>query len=84
MKTALTIAPSPMARTAIAPPPPARRRRPIPVEPLVFAVLLMALTLGINVVLPKADVATTADTAPQAQPAQAPHTVRVSHITQVN
>ncbi len=30
------------------PPPPSRRRRPLRVEPVIFAVLLAVLTLGIN------------------------------------
>lgn len=70
MKTALTIAP----------PPPARRHRPLPVEPVVFAVLLMALTLGINVVLPKAEAGVSADTTHEAQPEQP---AQVAHIAQV-
>ena len=71
VKTAPTIAPSLLAR----------RRRPLPVEPLVFALLLMALTLGINTVLPSVEANTASDTAPkapQAQPAEA------AHIAQVN
>ncbi len=71
MKSALTIAP----------PPPARRHRPLPVEPMVFAVLLMALTLGINVLLPQAEADAAAETAQKAAPAQ---TVQVSHISPVN
>ncbi len=68
----------------IAPPPPARRHRPLPVEPLVFAVMLMALTLGINVVLPKVEADATADTAEQAQPARNATPARVAHITQID
>lgn len=34
--------------SAIAPPPALRRRRPLRAEPVVFAVLLTMLTLGIN------------------------------------
>ncbi len=71
MKTALTIAPHP----------PARRHRPLPVEPVVFAVLLMALTLGINVALPKIEADAAADSARQVQPA-AP--VQIAHTAQVN
>lgn len=71
MKTVLTIAP----------PPPARRHRPLPVEPVIFAVLLMAVTLGINVVLPKIEVGPAADSAQQAQPAPP---AQVSRVAQVN
>lgn len=71
MKTALTIAP----------PTPARRHRPLPVEPVIFAVLLMALTLGINVVLPKVEAGAAADSAQQVQPAPP---AQVAHIAQVN
>lgn len=38
-------------------PPPARRHRSLPVEPLIFAVLLMALTVGINLATPGDDTA---------------------------
>ncbi len=65
---------------SIAPPPPARRHRPLQVEPIVFAVFLMALTLGINIVLPKVETAT-GDTAHQAAPAQP---ARVAQVAQVN
>jgi hypothetical protein len=34
--------------TAIAPPPPVRRQRPLPTEPIVFALALTLLTLAIN------------------------------------
>lgn len=71
MKTALTIAP----------PPPVRRHRPLPVEPMLFAVLLVALTLGINIALPKSDVGTAADTAQTAQPTPP---AQVAHAAQVN
>ncbi len=74
MKTALTIAP----------PPPARRHRPLQLEPLVFAVLLMALTLGINVVLPKAEADHAADNAQKAQPTQPAAAAEVARIAQVN
>lgn len=74
MKTVLTIAP----------PPPARRHRLLPVEPLVFAVLLMALTLGINVALPKAEAGASADTAQKAQPAQTASPAQLAHSTQIN
>lgn len=36
------------SHTATTPPPPSRRRRPLRTEPLIFAVLLAVLTLGIN------------------------------------
>lgn len=71
MKTVLTIAP----------PPPARRHRPLPVEPMVFAVLLMVLTLAINVALPKVEADAAADAAHKAQPAQP---AQVAHVAQVN
>ena len=48
--------------------PPARRHRALPVEPFVFAALLMVLTLGINVAVTEAD--THGDTAQQAAPAE--------------
>lgn len=38
----------------IAPPPPIRRRRPVPAEPTLFALLLTLLTLGINISVPQA------------------------------
>ncbi|MDP1900724.1 MAG: hypothetical protein Q8K96_09755 [Rubrivivax sp.] len=61
MKTVLTIAP----------PPPARRHRPLSVEPLVFAMLLLALTLSINMGLPGTDAAQDAAEKRQtAQPAE--------------
>jgi hypothetical protein len=56
----------------------------LPVEPIVFAVFLMALTLGINVVLPKVESNTAVDTsqpAPSAEPAQS---VQVVHVARVN
>lgn len=70
MKTALTIAP----------PAPARRHRPLPVEPVVFAVLLMALTLGINMALPKVE-SGAADSAQHVQPTPP---AQVAHVAQVN
>lgn len=69
MKSALTIAP----------PPPARRHRPLPVEPFVFALLLMVLTLGINVALHKDHAA--GETAHKAQPAP---TTQSSQVAQAN
>lgn len=51
---------------AIAPPAPFRRRRPLRTEPLVFALFVAALTLGINVagvtVVGESDSATTEPT----------------------
>ncbi len=37
-----------------APPPTIRRRRPLPAEPALFALLLTLLTLGINMTVPQA------------------------------
>lgn len=52
---------------------------------MVFAVLLMALTLGINVVLPKADAGATAESAQKSPSATAPaQAAQVAHSTQVN
>jgi len=51
---------------------------------MIFAVLLMALTLGINVVLPKADADTAADTTHKVQPVQPDATAQVAHSAQVN
>lgn len=55
---------------AIAPPPAYRRELHVPKEPLVFAVLLTMLTIGINTGLPKAEAAAV-KAAPPAQVASA-------------
>lgn len=65
---------------SIAPPPPVRRNKPVPVEPLVFAVLLMAFTLGINVVLPKVEADAAEGTAHKAQPAQQAQVALTSRV----
>lgn len=45
---------------------------------MLFAVLLLALTLGINVVLPKAEANGAVDTAQEAPPAQVAQTAQVN------
>jgi hypothetical protein len=64
----------------IAPPLPARRRRPLPIEPLIFALLLMALTLGINTVLPSVEANTASDTAPKAPQAKPAEVARIAQV----
>ena len=48
--------PTPSRIELTAPPPPIRRRLHVPTEPLVFAAVMLVLTLGLARALPQADV----------------------------
>jgi hypothetical protein len=66
--------PTPSRIELTAPPPPMRRRFQLPTEPLVFAAVIVVLTLGLARALPQADAP--ADAASGSQPTVVVHATR--------